>query len=388
MDNALHILHVIGGGEFGGAEQHIISLMDHYQDHAINATVITFYDSIFAQKLREAGHSVIPIERFGRFDLRILTALIRIFNKLNPDIVHTHGVRANFFARLAAKRSQNKKVITTVHSMLRHDYPKTIPYIIASLMERFTQTIPSHYIAVSDAIKQQLISNKIDENKITLIQNGINAMNYARTPTISAQAITLRQAWNIHADAFVIGTIARLVPVKGLHDMIAGMAIALKQDASLHLLIVGDGPEKERLQQLITEYQIDHHVSMVGFRTDVAACLSAMDAYINCSLSEGTPISVMEAMAAEKPLILTAVGGMVEMAQDEVSALMIPAKSPESIATSILRLKNESTLREQLATTARKTVEERYTVEAMTRQQINIYNEVVEGKSRAWQKHF
>ncbi len=388
MDNALKILHVIGGGEFGGAEQHIISLMDQYQDHEIDAKVITFYDAVFAQKLRESGHTVLTIEQFGRFDLRILTALIRIFNEHAPDIVHTHGVRANFFARLAARRSKVKKVVTTVHSILRHDYPNAIPYLVASFMERFTQSIPSHYIVVSDSIKQQLLANKIDDSRITLIANGIDATSYVPTPALREQAETLRQTWDIQKDDFVVGTLARLVPVKGLEYLIAGIAKALEQEPTLHLLILGDGPEKGRLQQLISQYQVEHKVSLVGFRTDIPVCLAAMDLYINCSLSEGTPISVMEAMAAEKPLILTAVGGMVEMAQNGVSAIMIPAHSAEAIAMNILRLKGDPALREVLAHAAKRTVEERYTVEAMTRKQIQIYKDVLEGKSRAWQKHF
>lgn len=377
MNKAVKILHVIGGGEFGGAEQHILSLMKQYNDHGIDATVVTFYDAIFAQKLREAGHSVIALQQYGRFDLRILTALIRLLNEMKPDLIHTHGVRANFYVRLAAKQTSVRRIVTTVHSILRLDYPKTIPYIIAYLMERTTQSLTSHFIAVSDGIKEQLLATGIKEPKITVVQNGIDATLYASTPEIEAKANELRQEWNIANDVFVIGTNARLVPVKGLNHLIEGMKVALNQDSSLHLLIAGDGPDRDKLQQLIHQNKINDKVSLVGFRNDVANCLAVMDVYINCSLSEGTPISVMEAMAAEKPLILTAVGGMKEMAQHDESALMIPPQSAEAIAASILRLKRDPVLRERIALAARRTVEERYSVQAMTRKQIEIYTNLL-----------
>lgn len=379
MDNKVKILHVIGGGEFGGAEQHILSLIDQFRNSAFDASVITFYDALFAQKLRDRGAAITVIQQYGRFDFRIINELTQFFKRINPDIIHTHGVRANFSARIAAKRANIRNVVTTVHSILKHDYPKPHTYFLAHLMERVTQSITKHFIAVSAGVKEQLLADGVKEEQITVIENGINSSLYIPTDIRAEAGRKLREEWQIPAERFVIGTLARLVPVKGLNYLIQGMAKALESEPNLHLLIVGDGPEKENLRLLAQKSGIDDHVTFAGFRSDVANCLAAIDLYINCSLSEGTSVSVMEAMAAEKPLILTYVGGMTKMAVHEESALFIPSQSAEAITDSILRIVREPMLRERLARSARAIVEERYSVEAMAQKQAEVYQQVLKG---------
>lgn len=379
MAQSIKLLHIIGGGEFGGAEQHILSLMKLYPHYSIDATVLTFYDSIFAQKLREQNYKVITLHTYNRYDFRLYTALCRVIQEIQPDIIHTHGVRANFFGRRAAQLGEHHIVVTTIHSILRHDYPTTFRYVIAHLMERTTQRLTDHFIAVSDAIKEQLLRDRVSTDRITVIQNGIDVHSYSANDHRLERAHQLRNEFGIPKDRLIVGTNARLVPVKGLPYLIHGFAKALQQDRSLHLFIAGDGPDREQLEQLIRQVQIEDHVSLVGFRHDVADCLAMIDVYVNCSLSEGTPVSVMEAMAAAKPLILTNVGGMKEMAEHERSAIFIPPQSDDAIASSILRLKHDEPLRERLGQAAYNTVKERYSIEGMAQQQIRIYEQLLKG---------
>lgn len=376
----MKVLHVIGGGEFGGAEQHILSLMNHYTDHATNAVVVTFYDSIFAERLRVAGHTVITLDQYGRFGYRLLPALVRVMREHTPHIVHTHGVRANFFGRLAAKRAHVPHIVTTVHSNLRQDYPNALTYSIAYLLERITKSLTNHYVVVSDQLVPQLHKNGISNQHISVIPNGIDTRHFIPTAEMITQSEILRKEWQIPEQAFIIGTNARLVPVKALHDLIDGLAIAVREDADVHLVIAGDGPERESLLQRVKALQLEKKVALPGFRNDVVACLALFDCYINCSLSEGTPISVMEAMAAKKALILTAVGGMPSMAEQDVSALFIPPQSPTEIAKNILRLKRDPQLREQLGQNAKTIVEERYSIQTMTQKQLQIYHDLLKGK--------
>ncbi|TGU58709.1 glycosyl transferase, partial [Mesorhizobium sp. M00.F.Ca.ET.186.01.1.1] len=115
----------MGGGEFGGAEQHILNLVSTFPAEEVDVAVVCFYDSLFAKKLREAGIKVIALNQFGRFDIRLLQALRQTFLSFGPAIVHTHGVKANFFSRLAAL-GMNVPLLTTVHSALRFDYAGTL----------------------------------------------------------------------------------------------------------------------------------------------------------------------------------------------------------------------------------------------------------------------
>ncbi len=380
MDNKLKILHIIGGGEFGGAEQHILTLMEEFQkDTSIDVQVITFYDAAFSKALREKGFSVIPFKEFGRFDLRIYPRLVELIQGIKPDIVHSHGVKANFFARLASTWAKVPHRVTTVHSFLEHDYSKAFPYFIANQMEKRTSFLCHHFAAVSNAIRHDLIERGISEKKISIIPNGIQVESYSPTPDLIQAGKNLRKAWNISNEAFVIGTTARLVPVKGLTYLLKGFALALQEEQALSLVVVGDGPQREYLLQLAKELKISENVRFVGFRKDVPKHLAAFDGYINTAISEGQSISLLEAMAAEKPAIVTGVGGMKEMVTDQESAIVIEPRSIEMIRDSILLLKQHEALRHRIRETAKQHLITHYSSTVMAEKLKRIYYQIVEG---------
>lgn len=384
MIKKLKILHIIGGGEFGGAEQHILSLMEEFKKRDfITPYVVTFYEAEFSKKLNELGIEVIVIKDLNRFDFHHLyKELITIFRRIQPDIVHTHGVRANFFGRLAAKTAKVPLILTTVHSFLKHDYPKQISWALAALMNKSTQGITHHYVAISNAIKNDLILSGISKSKVSVIYNGIYVENYSPSEELITKGNHLRKEWDLPDHAFVIGTTARLVPVKGLNYLIEGLSISLKKDNALYLVIIGDGPEKEELIKLSKQLGIEKHIRFVGFRKDVPACLSAIDLYINTSISEGQSISLLEAMAAEKPAIVTAVGGMKEMVKDKDTGILIPSQSVEAVANAIQQVKSDLQLQEQLKTNAKKFVDEQLSVKIMAQNLIQLYQQLVEGSLR------
>ena len=377
----LKILHIIGGGEFGGAEQHILSLMEEFKKRDfITPYVVTFYDAEFSKKLKELGIQVIVIKDLNRFDFRHLyKELVTIFRKIQPDIVHTHGVRANFFGRLAAKTAKVPLILTTVHSFLKHDYPKPISWALAALMNKSTQGITHHYVAISKAIKDDLLSSGIPDSKVSVIYNGIYVENYSPTEELMTNGAHLRKEWDLPDNAFVIGTTARLVPVKGLQYLIKGLSIALQEDKTLYLVIIGDGPEKEELIKLSDQLGIGSHIRFVGFRKDVPACLSAIDLYINTSISEGQSLSLLEAMAAEKPAIVTAVGGMKEMVENGRTGIQIPSQSGEAVAEAIQQVKSDILLQDNLKTNAKHFVNEQLSVKIMGQHLIELYQQLVEG---------
>jgi len=380
MGDKLKVLHIIGGGEFGGAEQHILTLIEEFQkDPAIDAEVVTFYDAPFSNLLREKGLAVTPFKELGRFDIRVYPRLIEILQSVRPDIVHSHGVKANFFARLAGVRAKIPHRITTVHSFLEHDYPKRFPYFIASQMEKRTRFLCNHFVAVSQALYDDLIKKGVAPIKISIIPNGIPVDTYAPRAEWMAAGKKLRQAWNIPEDGFVIGTTARLVPVKGLSYLIKGFAKAVKEEPNLYLVIIGDGPQKNSLIQLSEDLSISKQVRFVGFRADVPASLAAIDGYINTSVSEGQSISLLEAMAAEKPAIVTEVGGMKEMVTDLQTAIVIPPRSSEEVGNSILVLKREEKLREQLRQAAKQEIIRHYSSTVMTQKLKELYYQMIEG---------
>ncbi|MGD8188702.1 glycosyltransferase [Brevibacillus ginsengisoli] len=374
MKTKMRILHVIGGGEFGGAEQHILHLLKSFPQDEVEATVVCFYDSLFAEKLREANIPVIPLTKFGRFDIRVMRSLRQIIKDWKPDVVHSHGIKANFLARLAAY-GLPPFVLTTVHSSLRYDYENPLVYRIVSLMERSTRALNQHYIVVSKAIGEILQQDGVASNQISLIYNGINLAPFQQSDNREQDRARLLREWGVPEQAFIFGSVARLVPVKGFHYLLEGFALFLQQQTShdYHLILVGDGTERSSLEKLAVQLQIDQHVHFAGFRQDVPNCLHTFDVFVHSSIYEGLGYTLIEAMAADVPVIASSVGGVTEFVFPEETGLLIPPENPQSIANAMQRLAESSSLREELVSRADQLVQSTFTIEQMAAQTLELY---------------
>ncbi|MBO8164471.1 MAG: glycosyltransferase [Brevibacillus sp.] len=374
MNSKTRVLHVIGGGEFGGAEQHILNLLSSIPQDEFAAQVVCFYDSVFAGKLRDAGIPVVVLNQYGRFDIRLLGGLKQVMRSYQPDIVHSHGVKANFFARLAA-RGSGSAVLTTVHSYLRYDYVQPLAYLIVSLMEKLTRPLSHHFIAVSTAIQDILHKEGIAREKVSLIYNGINIKPFRCTGQREVNRTRLRSEWGIPEDAFVYGTVARFVPVKGLSYMIEAFAQAAKRLAPLsaRLVMIGDGPERSLLEETAERLGVREQVVFTGFRSDIPACLHTFDAFVMSSLHEGLAYTVLEAVASEVPIVATAVGGIKEFVEPERTGLLVPSASADQLAQAMQRIAEDADLRAELAAAAFYKLKQSFTIEQMTAQTVALY---------------
>lgn len=378
VKSSLRVIHVIGGGEFGGAEQHIIELMSLMPKEGVRGKVVCFYEAGLSQTLRERGIEV-EVLKYGRFDVRLTAGLRRVFEREQPDIIHTHGVKANFFARLAARKMDHIPLITTVHSILRYDYENRAAYGFARLMETSTRRYNSHFIAVSNALRRSLIDEGIPPELVTAVHHGIDvaAFTPVATDEHAARRAELRAAWGVPKDAYVIGSVGRLVRIKGVDYAIRAMPDILRANAKAHLVIIGSGPEEAALKQLAAELGVTRHVTFAGFRRDIADCMRAFDCFVSASLSEGLGLNVLEAMASGLPAIVTGVGGILDFTEHEVNGLIIEPCSSEQLAEAVIRLMEEPETAARLAGTARQRVVSEFSLERMGQRTAAIYRKLL-----------
>jgi len=364
---------VIGGGEYGGAEQHILHLVTTLPRDEVEVAVVCFYDSLFASKLREAGIRVIPLHQFGRFDPRLLQALRKTFHAFQPAVIHTHGVKANFFSRLAA-RTLRVPLVTTVHSSLRYDYRGTLTYLLVSLMERGTRRWNRHYIAISEALAAILREQGVPREKISVIYNGMDLAPYRQNKLREADRTRLRAEWDIPEHAFLFGTVARFVPVKGLPVLLEAFAqLKADEETPLFLVLVGDGPERGRLEEIVRKHRLEPRVRFAGFRQDIPACLHACDAFVHSSLYEGLGYTLIEAMASEVPVVASNVGGVKEFVFDEQTGLVVPPDNPAALRDAMERLWKSPALRETMVQNALRKVESSFSIQLMTERILALY---------------
>jgi glycosyltransferase involved in cell wall biosynthesis len=374
----LRVLHVIGGGEFGGAEQHILNLLSAFPTDQVEAAVVCFYDSVFAEQLRKAGIPVVTLNQYGRFDLRLMRALRKTFRAYGPDIVHTHGVKANFFSRIAA-RGMTIPLVTTVHSNLRYDYNNPLARLVVSAMERSTRPWNDHFVAISGAIGEILLQEGVPAKQLSVIYNGMNLAPYRQTANRAEDRTRLHAEWGISPQEFVFGTVARFVPVKGLPVLLEAFARFVRQapEQPARLVLVGDGPERPLLETKVKEFQLEQLVCFAGFRHDIPACLHAFDAFVHSSFYEGLGYTIIEAMASEVPVIATNVGGVKEFVKHEQTGLLVEAADVHGLSAAMERMAAEAQLRGQLVSQALQAVESTFTIEQMADKTINLYRSLV-----------
>jgi len=374
----LRVLHVIGGGEFGGAEQHILNLLSAFPTDEVEAGVVCFYDSVFAQQLRKAGIGVVTLNEYGRFDLRLMRALRKTFQTYGPDIVHTHGVKANFFSRLAA-RGTTCPLVTTVHSNLRYDYNNPLAYLVVSAMERSTRSWNDHFVAISGAIGDILRQEGVPAEKLSVIYNGMNLEPYRKKEHGAEDRSRLHAEWGVSPQEFVFGTVARFVPVKGLPVLLEAFAGLVREMPELRarLVLVGDGPERPLLETKTKELQLENLVCFAGFRHDIPACLHAFDAFVHSSLYEGLGYTLIEAMASEVPVIATNVGGVKEFVLHEQTGLLVEPADAQGLSVAMKRIIADAQLRDRLVLRALHAVESTFTIEQMAEKTLNLYRSLL-----------
>lgn len=380
MREPLKVIHVIGGGEFGGAEQHILELLARFPAGEIDPKVIAFYDARFAQTLRERGVKVHVVKGIRRFDLRLLTALKRLFLAERPHIIHTHGVKANFFGRLAARWSGFPRLVTTVHSVLRYDYPHPVAYTLASWMDRSTRRFSLRFIAISGAVRDYLLREGVPPERIRLVHHGIDASRFYR-PEAREE---VRTQWGLGGEHFAVGMVGRLVKVKGAEVFVDAAAALARRHDDARFVLVGDGPERAAIEEHIRRLGLEDRFVLAGFRQDIPECLAALDCFVSASFFEGLGLSVLEAMAAGVPVVATAVGGVLDFLSDGENGLLVPAGDPERLAGALAAMIEDPALRCRLVARARADVVEKFSFDRMAAETAAVYRELLSssGNSR------
>ena len=320
----------------------------------------------------------IPVTALGRepgFRPGLGQSIARLCRNRRIDVIHAHHYSPFIYGALARAWAPGVAVVFTEHGRLS-DAPPSAKRRAANFVFR---RLPKAVFAVSEDVKQHLVGEGFSAASVGVIYNGIDP-GPPPAPDVRARR---RRELRVDDDDFVIGTIARLDPVKDLGTLIRA-AGALARIRPTRLLVVGDGPERAALERLTVECGLDHRVAFVGFRDDAREWLAACDAYTNSSISEGVSLTILEAMAAGVPVVATAVGGTPEVVDDSCGRL-VPPRDPAALTAALDELATSPDLRDALGRTARRRVETRFAIDRMVEEYAAVYNEVVGNEARSQQ---
>jgi glycosyltransferase involved in cell wall biosynthesis len=296
-----------------------------------------------ANGLRDEGFPVAVVGRRAGLDWRCPLRLARMLRDEPVDLVHAHQYTPFFYSAIAARLAGRPPVLFTEHGRHHPDHPRPR----RMLANRLLLGKRDRVVAVGEAVRHALIHNEgIPPNRVGVIYNGIDPSPYGDAAVDRAQ---VRREMGLRPEDFVILKVARLDPVKDHLTAVRTLELVAASLPNARLVIVGEGPERPAIEELVRRRSLTGCVRLLGLRRDIPRVLAAADVFLLTSVSEGVPLTLIEAMAAGVPVVATRVGGVGEVVQDGVTGLLAPAGSHGELCAALLRLAGDSDLRRRMA---------------------------------------
>ena len=338
-------MHVMGGGDVGGAKTHIMNMVTGLAQRG-EVMLVSFRAGPFADEARERGIDVRVIERHN--PLRAAHAMRDLVDQFQPDIIHCHGGRANLMGAIV-RRSRRVPVLTTVHSDYRLDYlGNPLKQHTFGAANSVALRFLDFYQPVADRMARTLIERGFDPERIVKIYNG---MDFHRPEGDFDRAQYLKNNYGTEIDDgdVLCGIAARLTAVKDIATTVRAFAAALADAPQLRLFIAGEGEDEEMLKKLAAQLHVSDRVTFCGWVSPIEPFFRAMDINLLSSVSETFPYSILEGVCAGCATICSDVGGMPELIDTGENGYIFPVGDYKKLSEYMARLANDAALRESFA---------------------------------------
>lgn len=378
------IFYLITSSEYGGAQKYLRDLAVNLPSAEYQAIIAAGGgdDELFKQLADFSAIKIIKIPSLQRLPnihnaRKCLKEIVQLLLREKPDILHLNSSMAGFLGSWAGQIYKKKtkatlKIIYTVHGwvFLEPGFLKSRLYFLA---EKLSVKWKNIFIVLSEHDRQIGLSKKITSpEKIVKIYNGLNPRTIDFLTKERAREQILPPAYRDVAKP-LIGAIANFYGTKGLPYLIKAASLLRQQKQNFFLVIIGDGPERKKLESLITRLKLSDCVFLAGRIPQAAQYLTAFDIFVLPSVKEGFPFVILEAMAAGAPIVATKVGGIPEIIENEKSGLLIKPKNPMALANAIKNFLNNPKQQKSLAENAKQQVEE-FSLSRMIEQTYQLYN--------------
>jgi glycosyltransferase involved in cell wall biosynthesis len=370
----IRVVELLATGTSGGAQEHVFNIVSRLDRSRYDVSVLALGNGAAIRRLERAHIDVCVLDNMD--DAAAIQAVAAHLASVKADVVHNHMYRAEVVGTqaawaLAAAGKRRPYIVGTVHSSrIRSDVDR-------ELLRQLTPKM-DHLIAVSRAIERKLDDEGRVGAPISLIYNGVDLTRYSE-PDICG---TLHSEYPISPDSPIVGVVARLEPEKGHPTLLEAWPAVIAAVPKAHLLIVGEGSQREALEAQVRALGIGRSVTFTGRRDDVPAVTAALDVAVLPSYREAQGLSILEAMALSRPVVASAVGGIPEMIEHGRTGLLVPPREPAALAAAIVRLLTDHPYADTLAKAAQNLVHDRFCVELMVRAIETIYDESVSEERR------
>jgi glycosyltransferase involved in cell wall biosynthesis len=379
-DNRLRILHVTATTT-GGVGLLVLFLVKHLDRRAFELEVAFGRGYLLDQSFDRAGvtiHTLAISRRVGVWPiLKGTLEVYRILSRGKYDILQSHTSIGGVIGRLAGWAARTPVVIWTVHGLGAHPGHRAWKRHLIRSVESFLDRFTDYYVAVSEDLRDQGVRAGIYRaEKVTVIPNGIQFDHLPSTFDAAAK----RSALGISAGCPVIGTVTRLEAQKANEVFLRAIAHVVYRIPNLVTLVAGDGPERNKLEDLVAHLGITECVRFLGWRTDAVELLGALDIFCMSSRWEGCPMVLLEAMAMRRPVVATDIGGIREIVVNEETGLLVAPEDPDAFAEAILRLLAADTERQRMGVAGRRRVVRKFGAEGMLAAYARLYRKLAHSR--------
>ncbi len=389
----IKVLHIITRFDKGGSAQNTFLTLLGLKKQNFNPCLIAGLSLESEMKNEEMKSKEIDIKRLESEDIDFIQcpALVRKINiikdfkaffdiwklikKSKPLIVHTHSSKAGLLGRLAAKFAGIPIIVHTPHGHVFFGYFGPIKTRIFIILEKLASRITDKIIALTNREKEDHINLGIaNENKFVVIHSGVELKKFKEVPYNEKQ--NFKKELGIPENALIIGSAGRLEPVKGPEFLIEAACHILPEYPDTFFVFAGDGELKRDLEKKALEIGIEKNIVFLGWRDDIAEIISVYDIFVLPSLNEGMGRVLVEAMALEKPIVASNIGGIPDLVSHGKNGFLVPPKDPRELANYIQILIEDEEKRAEMGKAGKEMVEN-FSKEKMVEKIAELYKELI-----------
>ena len=374
-ERPLRVVRIIARLNVGGPARHVAILDAGLRDRGYTTLLLHGQpdrdEGSLDRLVRERGLPVASVPALGRAvrpwrDLRAFCAIARTIFATRPHVVHTHTTKAGVLGRLAAllynatrRRSRRCLVVHTYHGTVFHGYFGHVGDLLVRIVERLLAAGTDRVVVLSERQRREIVEGLriAPAGRVAIVPLGLELDPLLR---MAGDAPTLHLELGLPDNAFVLGFVGRLVDIKDPATLLRAFERVTDRVPHAMLLLAGDGPLRPGLDALAASLKISNSVRFLGWRHDLAALYATLDVVVLSSRNEGTPVSVIEAMAAGRAVVATDVGGVGDVIDHEETGVLVPAARPDALAEAIQRLATDEAARRRLGSSARRSVAARF----------------------------
>lgn len=368
----VNIMHVTTCLNRGGLETVVLHLLTSLGRHTYRPLVCTFTPGgSLEPAFRELDIPVITLVKRPRLDYSLTWRLRQVLRREKVDILHTHNCGPWFYGGVAAKLAGVPCLVHTEHSNVAAQRGKML------VAERYLARITDAVVADCSKVAQQLINNQgLADQKVKIIYNGVNLDTFQQ----NGHGGHLKDSLGIAPHSQLIGCVARLAPVKDHPTLLKAFLGVKRRIKNAKLLLMGDGEQRPKIEELISHLGMNNDVILTGFRSDVSNLLQTIDVFALASKSEGMPLAIIEAMAAEKPVVATRVGGITELVVEGETGHLVDPQDAEGMTRALVDLLENPSRAVALGKKGRQRAEELFSLAHTVNQYEEVYRGCLEQK--------